>query len=361
MASGAATITLSMSCLPGDCMHATKAGTNAFATCATKGAASLRGTLEAAQSALDAANAELGANVSVGAVTFDCESISWDTDTPPATLGALTLINEFTYNTTRVVFPDRSATRVIFYNFGAANWMPTVPHPSQKDTPHCDRSCRACNMTWHRAGGGAPLPLGWSIPSAYYTYLESFRAEVPYSPALYSVPEPELMRRQFSLTAAMAQASGATWVVPYIGLGWGLRRAVLVSAGSTKHGQEKYTGGYTSNEVNYQYDEGYDVLLGAQMHLPEFEHSAYGPWEAATAAVLYPSPFDETTYGNWPSRHTQGSTNSMDHCESHLHIIHKPSFITQRQQKLTPACISAMTVIAYVRGAAGITSNDKSG
>ena len=39
----------------------------------------------------------------------------------------------------------------------------------------------------------------------------------------------------------------------------------------------------------------------------------YGPWEAASAAVLYPSPFDETTYGNWPSRHTPGSTNSMDH------------------------------------------------
>ena len=75
----------------------------------------------------------------------------------------------------------------------------------------------------------------------------------------------------------------------------------------------RYTGGYTSNEVDYQYDEGYDALLGAQMHLPQFKNSPYGPWEMASAAVLYPSPFDETTYGNWPSRHTPGSTNSMDH------------------------------------------------
>ena len=71
-AAGAATITLSMACLPGDCLS--KAGTGAFPACATKGAAALRGTLDAAQSALKTANAALGANVSIGAVTFDCES-----------------------------------------------------------------------------------------------------------------------------------------------------------------------------------------------------------------------------------------------------------------------------------------------
>ena len=95
------------------------------------------------------------------------------------------------------------------------------------------------------------------------------------------------------------------------------RAVVLTNASAGGHGPPRpdgrYTGGYTSNEVDYQYDEGYDALLGAQMHLPQFKNSPYGPWEAASAAVLYPSPFDETTYGNWPSRHTPGSTNSMDH------------------------------------------------
>ena len=91
----------------------------------------------------------------------------------------------------------------------------------------------------------------------------------------------------------------------------------MTNASAGMHGPPRpdgrYTGGYTSNEVDYQYDEGYDALLGAQMHLPRFKNSPYGPWEMASAAVLYPSPFDETTYGNWPSRHTPGSTNSMDH------------------------------------------------
>ena len=162
----------------------------------------------------------------------------WDDDTPPATIEALTTINELAYNTTRAVFPDRNATRVILYNFGAANWMPSVPHPSADDTPHCSRPCRACNVTWHRAGGGVALPPGWSIPAAYYTYLESFRAEVPYSPALYSVPEPELMRRQFSLSAEMAKGSGAAEVVPYIGLGWGLREPPLLSLASGLHSSQ---------------------------------------------------------------------------------------------------------------------------
>ena len=31
----------------------------------------------------------------------------WDDDTPPATIEALTTINELAYNTTRAVFPDR--------------------------------------------------------------------------------------------------------------------------------------------------------------------------------------------------------------------------------------------------------------
>ena len=66
-------------------------------------------------------------------------------------------------------------------------------------------------------------------------------------------------------------------------------------------------------EADFQYDEGYDYLLGAEMHAKQYENGPYGPWEAAAAAVLFPSPFDETHYGNWPSRHTNGSTNSMDH------------------------------------------------
>lgn len=251
-----ATITLSMSCLPGDCLA--HAGTAAFATCAADGARALRATLTAAQHALAAANAALRANVSVGAVTYDCESLIWDTDTPPASLAALTTINELTYNTTRLVFPQRSETRVLLYGFGGVSWMPTVPHPSPADNPHCDRACRACNTTWHRAGGGgaAPLPLGWSIPSAYYTYRERFLTSVPYSPALYAVAEPELMRRQFSLTAQMARSSGAGEVVPYIGLGWGYRRAAVVNDSGPVSRSAPYTGGYVSDEVDYQYDEG---------------------------------------------------------------------------------------------------------
>ena len=187
-----------------------------------------------------------------------------------------------------------------------------VTQPSPDDTPHCDRACRTANLTWHRAGGGAVLPLGWTVPSAYYTYLENFQADVAYSPSLYAVAEPELMRRKFALTAAMARGSKARGgeVVPYIMLGMGLRRVPLLPNGTSL---KSYNGGYTAWEVDYQYDEGYDFLLGAEMHAKQYEHSAMGPWGAAAAAVFFPSPFDETHYGNWPSRHTEGSTNSMDH------------------------------------------------
>ena len=52
-----------------------------------------------------------------------------------------------------------------------------------------------------------------------------------------------------------------------------------------------------------------------------YEDSAFGPWEQATAAIIYPSPFDDR---GLPSPITQGSTNALDH------------------------------FVAYVRGSAGI-------
>eukprot|EP01052_Picozoa_sp_SAG31_P027256 SAG31_NODE_2535_length_5550_cov_3.770134_5_plen_341_part_00 len=234
-------IALSMGCFPGKCLAS--AGKSGFAACLQNGTASLRATLSGAVAALTEANLALGENISIDAVMYDCETATWDTDTPAATIQSITTINELTYNTTRAVFP--SPTRIILYGYGGAEWMPTVPHPSSDDIPHCDRACRSANITWHRAGGGAVLPLGWVIPSAYFTYLENFQGDVAYSPSLYAVAEPELMRRKFSLTAAMARGRGVRGsgeVVPYIMLGMGLRRAPVI----TNTTATTYTGGYTA-------------------------------------------------------------------------------------------------------------------
>ena len=64
---------------------------------------------------------------------------------------------------------------------------------------------------------------------------------------------------------------------------------------------------------DYRYDKAYSALLGAQMTLSKYEKSAFGPWERATHGVFFTSPFDESSWGNFPSETTPGSTNTMDH------------------------------------------------
>jgi hypothetical protein len=319
------TLAINYGCFPGAGASPASCGPQ----CQTKGATEAEAFFRGVAHSLAAANTELGSNVSVGAVMFDCEEFTWSDETDPAALAnknAITRLNEALHNATRRVFPDEDAVQLVWYGLGSANWSPTIPAANcstgkcpvdcRPHCPECHRGCRECRLaTSAAAGGGSPdgvLPAGWCVAPAYYTHREAFidsDRSSAYSPVLYSVPEPSMTRELFATSAALARARGLPRggaVIPYIGLGFGLRRNVSVTGTG-------YGGSVTHYENNFRYDEGYDALLGAQMNKREYERSPFGEWQQAVAAVLFPSPFDEPKYGNFPSRHTAGSTNSFDH------------------------------------------------
>jgi hypothetical protein len=176
-----------------------------------------------------------------------------------------------------------------------------------------DADCAAANaaVVGGSPGGPAkpgtvpPPPVGWCA-RASYTYLERFGPAVPLSPSLYMVSEPEFTRDNYRWTAAAAKGryGSAGKVVPYISLGMGYRR-------NSSDFDDPFSYEFFDND--YRYDEAYSALLGAQMNRPHRQLPAYGPWDAARAAVFFPGPFDEQTWGHFPSDVRPGSTNSMDH------------------------------------------------
>ena len=126
--------------------------------------------------------------------------------------------------------------------------------------------------------------------------------------------------RRFTHTSDMAAAHGVTGATtwPYISLGAGYRRCLTtvpdvpdapnatlpcVVAPEVAYG--------TVYDIGWNFDAAYSAFLGAQINQPKFEHSNWGPWERATAAIFYPSVFDPRGVD---SQLTPGaSSNLMDH------------------------------------------------
>ena len=284
----APSIGLNFGCIPG-CYGVDAAN----ATCEAAGMAKFNASLRASVDALAAANREAGTSVRVGAVMIDCESDVWWENSSPAHVAGVTRRNELLYNATREVLADKG-TLVLFYAYGAAEWVPDRPEAN-------------CTVHARAVSARLALPRGWCIRPAF-TYGEHW-GDVPLSPPLYMLPEPVLTREQFRHTAQAAASRGGAWarggaLAPYISLGLGYRR----NSTDLRHPEK-----YSTFDNWYRYDEAYSALLGAQMHRRRFEASAWGPWERALGGVLFPSPFDEWNWAGFPSAHTKGSSHSMDH------------------------------------------------
>ena len=101
-----------------------------------------------------------------------------------------------------------------------------------------------------------------------------------------------MTRQDFLHTAAAARQFGVTSgaVLPYVALGVGHRRtlaALPLSPGQIP----PHPGGWSSyiqpNEGWFDpantYDFAYSALIGAMINRPQYESSAYGPWEQATS------------------------------------------------------------------------------
>ena len=64
-------------------------------------------------------------------------------------------------------------------------------------------------------------------------------------------------------------------------------------------------------DYGYNYPFAYSALMGAMINDPQYERGHFGPWEQVTAAILYPTPFDDR--GLHSDVVVKGSTNALDH------------------------------------------------
>ena len=157
----------------------------------------------------------------------------------------------------------------------------------------------------------------------------------PFSPILYAISEPELMRRKVENTVNAARAYGISQggqVWPYLALGTGYRRYLTsmpsdpgrdppVPVAIYRYHSEYIVPGEGLFDFGYTYPFAYSALMGAMVNDPQYANGNYGPWESVTSAILFPSPFDDRGLA---SSETKGPTHALDH------------------------------MVAYCRGAAGI-------
>eukprot|EP01052_Picozoa_sp_SAG31_P005379 SAG31_NODE_236_length_19594_cov_7.018620_5_plen_412_part_00 len=241
------------------------------------------------------ANAELGANVRVGALLLDSEIFEADYWFPPSYYDAVSRKHELIYNCSISAFPKATT---LFYAYGAAHRITYRwggPEPPKPDPL--------------RRG----LPAGWRRDNRFT--LREHLGGSPFTTELYSVPEQQEMRELFKASAALATslANGPGpspsngLVVPWLALGCGYRRAI-----------ESCTQGPLCSAVfdtTWNYDEVYSYMLGAEINLPWYANHAadFAPWDKAPVVLLYPGPFDYRGV-QLPS----GTTSMMSHFVAYL-------------------------------------------
>jgi hypothetical protein len=98
--------------------------------------------------------------------------------------------------------------------------------------------------------------------------------------ALYRVPEIEATRETFRRTYDNAVDHGYELVTPWVALASGYRRDAEPAS---------------FWEFDWNYDLVYSWQLGAELNHPWYgDHpERYAPWDAATAVIMYPPPFDQ--------------------------------------------------------------------
>jgi len=70
---------------------------------------------------------------------------------------------------------------------------------------------------------------------------------------------------------------------------------------------------YAGFSTEFDYSLDYSALLGAQVNLQRFKHSAFGPWERVPAVILFPSPLRS------PSENAPGiSTVALKHLIAYI-------------------------------------------
>ena len=102
-------------------------GTSCNATCEQKGIASLTSTMNAALANLKAANSQLGSDIKINVVQFDCES-EWAGSFGNAKAPAVQRTNELVYNATRAVFPSHDVA-IVQYDYVSATQSTAAPRP----------------------------------------------------------------------------------------------------------------------------------------------------------------------------------------------------------------------------------------
>ena len=180
------------------------------------------------------ANANVSANVQVGAVILDSEVFfSIDPKSPPAVVAAVRRKNELIYvsalpallccgaplvlcrrvrqclvglqNLTREYFPDPSTTTITYYGRGTALWTPNQPSSAEPTTcPNLtlpDAGCTQCYCTG-LLKGCEMLPKGWCLNQntrykPIFTFTERFDASSPFATSLcVPLPSPSAFHRQ---------------------------------------------------------------------------------------------------------------------------------------------------------------------
>jgi hypothetical protein len=166
--------------------------------------------------AITAANAQQGASVKVGAVVIDSEFFVWkgypQADPSTQYWRDLAHKDQLIVNVTRVALPTLALDRISFYSRGSVHFRPDLN----------DSNC----LRGRPAVEALSLPAGHCMGTDVSLDLGAADKASPFSPILYTMPEPELMRRHVENTAAAATAYGVKGgnTVPYLGLGFGNRR-----------------------------------------------------------------------------------------------------------------------------------------
>ena len=250
--------------------------------------AAWRSEIAAVKAGLAAASTRAGvATATVGAAMIDSESFGWCHRYHNAAeiKAAVKRKNELVYNTTRSVL---GKVDWIVYSYGEPWWM-----------PYNIKGTCCTNIDPQ-----IPVP-GWCTEK-HGTFTEVFSREVPLTASLYEVYQPEFTRQKFKYLVQNAIAlNGSGTVMPYVALGSGFRRNYTGADSMLGQAPPRYEGGdvpfFNIIFGSYDYDRSFDMLLGAQLNLPQFNSSgawaAFGPWERARGAVLFPSSLTRLTLG----------------------------------------------------------------
>jgi hypothetical protein len=183
---------LTFGCLPGlNISMLQPDGSYCDAACQAPALAEFQATVANISGNIAQANAALGANVTVGALMYDCEKVEWshagdnyrNEAELPHFLAVATRAGELTFNTTKAAFPG---AMTVNYNLGGV-WIPEMTPCWYPESPFQNGTCNQWNdiAARYTKVPDAAIPRGWCARTSY-SYKERFGPDVPYSVAMYN-------------------------------------------------------------------------------------------------------------------------------------------------------------------------------